>query len=546
MNGMWASVKDVAKHYWVGSKLLWADIKVAKNIMKRVLRGSELSRRERRQLIRTVQDVFRIVPLSIFVIVPFMELLLPFALKLFPNMLPSTFQDTLKKEEAMKKELAMRLAVADFMQETLHSIASRNKKKTLNTVDSSGAKEVIEFFEKAKFGEPLSNENVIRMARMFEDELTLENVSRPQLVGMCQFMKLNPYGTDSFLRFQLRTKINAIKEDDRRILWEGVDSLNEEELQDACQERGMRARGLTIYGYKKQLKGWIDLSIQKHIPISLLIMSRAFVIHQSLNPETVLRDSLSSLDEDIINEVVIEAAQGNEKDSLEIRQRRLESIEFQQEVREREEEEEADTTKKESDVSRSTSSSGTGAKGPDSGSTSKIKESKDHYVGSRLVEGEIRPGDTATAEILADAIDEAVGAGKLGQDKLTVAELQLLDDISRGSVVSTSAGAEASSVRESARTNNEGMVGSRNDDTDDDTEIDRMRRVLDSMLGKLQSRIQAAEQALDGKIQLLDEDRDGIISSSELKDTMKKILKRYPTDAEAEAFVLLLDEDRDG
>lgn len=110
----------------------------------------------------------------------------------------------------------------------------------------------------------------------------------------------------------------------------------------------------------------------------------------------------------------------------------------------------------------------------------------------------------------------------------------------------TSAGAEASSVRESARTNNEGMVGSRNDDTDDDTEIDRMRRVLDSMLGKLQSRIQAAEQALDGKIQLLDEDRDGIISSSELKDTMKKILKRYPTDAEAEAFVLLLDEDRDG
>lgn len=76
----------------VGSKLLWADIKVAKNIMKRVLRGSELSRRERRQLIRTVQDVFRIVPLSIFVIVPFMELLLPFALKLFPNMLPSTFQ----------------------------------------------------------------------------------------------------------------------------------------------------------------------------------------------------------------------------------------------------------------------------------------------------------------------------------------------------------------------------------------------------------------------------------------------------------------------
>ena len=109
LNKAWSHAKDTFQHYWVyelifkrflfsyihvqiGSKLLWADIKVAKNIMKRVLRGSELSRRERRQLLRTIQDVLRIVPLSIFLIVPFMELLLPFALKLFPNMLPSTFQ----------------------------------------------------------------------------------------------------------------------------------------------------------------------------------------------------------------------------------------------------------------------------------------------------------------------------------------------------------------------------------------------------------------------------------------------------------------------
>lgn len=58
------------------------------------------------------------------------------------------------------------------------------------------------------------------------------------------------------------------------------------------------------------------------------------------------------------------------------------------------------------------------------------------FAGSRLVRGKLKDGDTATAAILANAIDEAVGTGKLGQDKLTVAELQLLDDISRGSAVS--------------------------------------------------------------------------------------------------------------
>ena len=46
------------------------------------------------QLIRTTMDIFRLVPFAIFVIVPFMEFLLPVALKLFPNMLPSTFQVT--------------------------------------------------------------------------------------------------------------------------------------------------------------------------------------------------------------------------------------------------------------------------------------------------------------------------------------------------------------------------------------------------------------------------------------------------------------------
>lgn len=88
----WKSIKEVADHYWLGSKLLWSDIKVATDIVGRILEGHSMTRRERIQLVRTTTDIFRLVPFSIFIIIPFMELLLPFALKLFPNMLPSTFQ----------------------------------------------------------------------------------------------------------------------------------------------------------------------------------------------------------------------------------------------------------------------------------------------------------------------------------------------------------------------------------------------------------------------------------------------------------------------
>jgi LETM1 and EF-hand domain-containing protein 1 len=85
--------------------------------MMRTLQGSALTRRERKQLLRTVSDLFRLVPMSMFLIIPFMEFALPFALKIFPNMLPSTFQDSLKAEENMKRELQTRLAMTSFFQE---------------------------------------------------------------------------------------------------------------------------------------------------------------------------------------------------------------------------------------------------------------------------------------------------------------------------------------------------------------------------------------------------------------------------------------------
>ena len=111
------AAKKEAHHYWMGSKLLVADLRTARQMLKRSLQGTPLTRRERKQLLRTVSDVFRLVPMSIFVLIPFMEFALPFALKIFPNMLPSTFQDSLKSEENMKRELKMRLTMAEFFQE---------------------------------------------------------------------------------------------------------------------------------------------------------------------------------------------------------------------------------------------------------------------------------------------------------------------------------------------------------------------------------------------------------------------------------------------
>jgi LETM1 and EF-hand domain-containing protein 1, mitochondrial len=94
-----------------------ADVRTARDLVRQMLAGSTLTRRERKQLLRTVTDLFRLVPFSMFVIIPAAEFALPLALRLFPNMLPSTFQDSLKAEENMKRELQSRIAMAHFFQE---------------------------------------------------------------------------------------------------------------------------------------------------------------------------------------------------------------------------------------------------------------------------------------------------------------------------------------------------------------------------------------------------------------------------------------------
>lgn len=95
------------QHYWLGTKLLWADVRISSRLLLKLASGKTLSRRERQQLTRTTADIFRLVPVAVFIIVPFMEFLLPVFLKLFPNMLPSTFQDKMKEQVTLESDCYM-------------------------------------------------------------------------------------------------------------------------------------------------------------------------------------------------------------------------------------------------------------------------------------------------------------------------------------------------------------------------------------------------------------------------------------------------------
>ena len=89
-NSILSRIKHEAQHYALGMKLLGTEVGISMRLCKK-LTHSSLSRRELQQLKRTTQDLVRLVPFIVIVVIPFLELLLPVLLILFPNMLPSTF-----------------------------------------------------------------------------------------------------------------------------------------------------------------------------------------------------------------------------------------------------------------------------------------------------------------------------------------------------------------------------------------------------------------------------------------------------------------------
>ena len=282
----------------------------------------------------------------VFVVIPFMELLLPVALKLFPNMLPSTFEDKLKKEEEMKQRIGARLEVARFLQDTVAEMAS-NMRRQRSGDNQTSAAELYQFMKRVRAGEPVAPAELLKFAQLFNDELTLDNLERVQLVSLCRFVGISPFGTDSFLRARLRSHLQDIKEDDREIQAEGMASLSEDELRTACRARGMRApfgEGSAAF-MRGQLAEWLDWSLNRSLPSSLLLLSRAFTVTAPICKPAALdvssiRETLSTLPDEAVEDVELFATSDG-GDKTEAIERKLDLLEREEEMIREEEEYEA-------------------------------------------------------------------------------------------------------------------------------------------------------------------------------------------------------------
>lgn len=259
---LWEKTKATLAHYRDGTRLLGADIAIAYRLVRRVTRGKSLTRRERKLLLRTSTDVLRLFPFLFFVLVPFMEFLLPFAIRLFPNMLPSTFRHSDVKEDSLKKQIKLKLEIAQFMQDSVEELVKEKHPKmehVLQVIRSGGR---------------VGPDTMVEICKVFSDELTLDNLPLEQLSSLSRNVGVTPSSYRNVMVYRLESRFKRIKEDDLVIRGEGgVESLSVPELRAASRERGLRTVGVSLEQMRRALSEWLTLSVDNGIAPALLALS---------------------------------------------------------------------------------------------------------------------------------------------------------------------------------------------------------------------------------------------------------------------------------
>lgn len=567
------------KHYYHGFRLLFIDMKICIRLLYNVASGKSLTRRERRQLVRTTADMFRLVPFLVFVLVPFMEFLLPVFIKLFPNMLPSTFAEENKEQEKLKKNLKVKLEMAKFLQETIHETALQAKKKKGGAVE-----EFSQFVDKIrKEGTRPTTKEIMKFAKLFEDEITLDNLSRQQLRAVCRVLGVQPIGIDALLRFQLDMKLRQLKADDKMIVKEGIDSLNYTELQVANRARGMRALGVSEERLKAQLQQWLTLHLEKNIPTSLLLLSRALYLPDNLSAEQQIEATLTELTQkapSTADEAKLKAAElaGEDVDNktrLEIIKKEetiiaAEAVDRKQEQKVAAEEEKARQIQQEREVAEAAAAQSAmdskdllrdDALILDVTKTEELKDTAPRVTGlpdEKLVEGEEEKITAKDLEDIESALEEIAEHKQLNIEREELQDLkeevnEYKEDLMDLKEVIVLSGAEHDEIVESKAAKR--LI----------KRVDKLIYQADTVMMELQkekekfqeeielrevrlkrsSELKADEKKVEEVMQQISDKKDNIVSINEMLLAMKR-LQKVPNETKLQRIMEVLDEDKDG
>lgn len=268
----------------------------AKSKKKSMEKYQRWTYREKVKTDRIRTDMIKMIPFSVLLIVPGMDLLIPAWVALFPQGLPSQFMSEEQKSKMVTKLLDHRRAAAKSLRIKIPLyFQSLIKDHAVLQKDIEGIKHLARVIRNQDT-DPIELMNYKSLFRNYADLKYLDNQS---LVDVSHFMGLEPitglstinrlsrqnFGVNSTLMkpissFLLRRHLNQwfdkIRKDDTLLTFDMVEKFDEETLNKVCFERGISIRGCDRAEKLKDLKVWMSMSNLKNVPNSLLLVSRLY------------------------------------------------------------------------------------------------------------------------------------------------------------------------------------------------------------------------------------------------------------------------------
>ena len=209
-NATWGeAIKHGAVFYWNGTKQFGRNFVHAQRLVRYRMAGYTLSWSDKKHLEIMSGDMKRMVPFSFFIIVPFMEFLLPFALYFFPSLLPSTYETEKQRAQRTTALRATQVSAADALGQMCPNLKSE--------VQSVG-KPKFDFHEPAM--DLLTQEHAYALTRSFQKRAPL-----------------GKYWGLAALKVTIRRYVRKIHEEDCALLAYGIVNVPKVQVDEACLAR---------------------------------------------------------------------------------------------------------------------------------------------------------------------------------------------------------------------------------------------------------------------------------------------------------------------
>ncbi|KAL6542843.1 hypothetical protein OROHE_010363 [Orobanche hederae] len=164
----------------------------------RKTKEQEATKRKKRQQ-QTREELFWLDAVVAIFAMSLMEFVLP-------KMAPPSFGDKIEEQETMRRKLKAKLEYVRFLQDTTREMVRQILSSRSGDIKQT-AEELDEFIDKVKRGATVSVKETMDFAKLFNNEVILDIISRSRLVNICKYLGITAHGADAYLRFMVQERL---------------------------------------------------------------------------------------------------------------------------------------------------------------------------------------------------------------------------------------------------------------------------------------------------------------------------------------------------